>query len=120
MLELSDIRLTYPGAQVPSLCGASLRVRQGEAVALVGPNGAGKSSLARVLIGSVRPDEGEVLLDGKPVEPPALRRACGFVRQDPESQLVSSVVLDEVCFGPCNLGLSAKEVLERAREALGV
>ena len=129
MLQLSDARYAYAvssqadggataGERQPVLDGASLDVAPGELVCLVGPNGAGKSTLARALCGTVRLDSGFVLLDGKVATSAELHRAVGFVRQDPESQLVAPVVFDEVAFGPCSLGLPEAEIRSRVTKVL--
>ena len=129
LLQLSDARYAYAvssqadggataGERRPVLDGASLDVAPGELVCLVGPNGAGKSTLARALCGTVRLDSGSVLLDGKAATLAELHRAVGFVRQDPESQLVAPVVFDEVAFGPCSLGLPEAEIRSRVTKVL--
>lgn len=129
MLQLSDARYAYAvssqadggataGERRPVLDGASLDVAPGELYCLVGPNGAGKSTLARALCGTVRLDSGSVLLDGKAATSAELHRAVGFVRQDPESQLVAPVVFDEVAFGPCSLGLPEAEIRSRVTKVL--
>ena len=129
MLQLSDARYAYAvspqadggapaGERQQVLDGVSLDVAPGELVCLVGPNGAGKSTLARALCGTVRLDSGSVLLDGKAATSAELHRAVGFVRQDPESQLVAPVVFDEVAFGPCSLGLPEAEVRSRVAKVL--
>ncbi len=129
MLQLSDARYAYmvspqadggapAGERQPVLDGASLDVAPGELVCLVGPNGAGKSTLARALCGTVRLDSGSVLLDGKAATLAELHWAVGFVRQDPESQLVAPVVFDEVAFGPCSLGLPEAEIRSRVTKVL--
>lgn len=129
MLQLSEARYAYTvspqanggapaGERQPVLDGASLDVAPGELVCLVGPNGTGKSTLARVLCGTVRLDSGSVMLDGRAVTSAELHRAVGFVRQDPESQLVAPVVFDEVAFGPCSLGLPEAEIRSRVTKVL--
>ena len=129
MLQLSDARYAYmvspqadggapAGERQPVFDGASLDVAPGELVCLVGPNGAGKSTLARALCGTVQLDSGSVLLDGKGATSAELHRAVGFVRQDPESQLVAPVVFDEVAFGPCSLGLPEAEIRSRVTKVL--
>lgn len=129
MLQLSDARYAYmvspqadggapAGERQAVLDGASLDVAPGELVCLVGPNGAGKSTLARALCGTVQLDSGSVLLDGKGATSAELHRAVGFVRQDPESQLVAPVVFDEVAFGPCSLGLPEAEIRSRVTKVL--
>lgn len=126
MLDVVGVSYRFPvlGSEgrgdAPALVDASLSTGDSEVVALVGSNGAGKSTLARICSGSLAPDEGRVLLDGKEADPAALRREVGFVRQDPESQLVAPDVFDEVAFGPCNLGLPESEVRRRVTEALAL
>lgn len=104
----------YVGAGVDVLADASLAVAPGERVVVFGDNGSGKSTLGRLANGSLSPQAGEVLVDGAPPSPPLV----AVVRQDPFAQVVCSVVLDDVCLGPANLGLPRAEVLGRAHEAL--
>ena len=124
MLEVRKAELSYrlsgdSAAQPSALAATSLTLCPGEILALTGSNGAGKSTLARVVCGSLEPDNGQLVLDGTEVLPAELRLVAGFVRQDPESQLVAPDVFDEVAFGPCNLGLHEGEVRTRVAEALG-
>ncbi len=102
--------------------GAAARVGIGRArdalTLLVGATGSGKSTLMRLLAGLLAPDEGRSLLDGEPLVPARARGVVGLVFQDPESQLFADTVLDDVGFGPRNLGLSPSEATERAEEAL--
>ena len=113
MIEVSDACFSYGEGDV--LDHVSLSVGAGERVVLLGANGSGKSTLSRLLNGSLEPTSGSVLVDGRT---DGLARLVGYVRQDPRNQIVSSVVLDEVAFGPRNLGLSREEVLRRVDEAL--
>ena len=114
MIEVSDACFSYGEEDV--LDHVSLGVAAGERVVLLGPNGSGKSTLVRLINGSLAPSEGSVLVDGCSE---GLSRLVGYVRQDPRNQIVSSLVSDEVAFGPRNLGLSREEVLRRVDEALG-
>lgn len=136
MLEVRGARLGYlPGGE-PVLRGVDLSVAPGETVVLAGENGSGKSTLAslmcamRLLSEGAAPASGDgaacgaVIVDGH--DPAAgdaerleVRRLVGFVRQNPYDQLVSTLVEDEVAFGPRNLGLDAREVASRVGEALG-
>ena len=108
MLELRDVWYWYEGAAEPAVAGVSLVVRPGERVVVLGRNGSGKSTLARLACGGLVPAQGEVVSDGY----------VGYVRQDPRDQLVSEGVLDEVAFGPCNLGWPRDEVGRGVRGAL--
>ena len=94
-----------------------------EIVALCGPNGAGKSTLIEHLNGLMMPDVGRIQVFGKDLSKDNLseiRRLVGLVFQDADSQLFSPTVLDDVMFGPLNLGLSPKEAKERAEHALDI
>lgn len=114
MIEVCDASFSYDGA-ASALDHVSLCVAPGERVVLLGTNGSGKSTLSRLLNGSLAPTSGSVRVDGRA---DGLARLVGYVRQDPRNQIVSSVVLDEVAFGPRNIGLSREEVFAHADEAL--
>ena len=116
MLEAHDITYRYPRASKDVLRPTTLTVRSGELVVVYGLNGSGKSTLAHVLAGSFAPASGEVLVDGEPLE--RGRAQVGFVRQDPQSQLVCESVHDEVAFGPRNFDLPEDEVERRVTESL--
>ncbi|MCI5949814.1 MAG: energy-coupling factor transporter ATPase [Parolsenella sp.] len=125
--QLEDVRLSYDGGLTWALDGVSLRIEPGERICVLGSNGSGKSSLAQVLAGLVAPDEGTVELagrtcfDGSP-DPNAYRharRVTGLVFQNPEDQIVTSVVADDVAFGPENLGIERTDIARRVDEELG-
>lgn len=121
MIELRHASFCYAPGVAPALDDVSLTIAPGERVVLLGLNGSGKSTLARLLNGALRPSSGEVAVDGVVSSAETARelaRRVGFVRQDPRSQIVSSLVSDEVAFGPRNLGLSREEVRERVAGAL--
>ncbi len=99
------------------------RVYPKEIVALCGPNGAGKSTLIEHLNGLMMPDVGRVRIFGKDIDKrnvSDIRKLVGLVFQDPDSQLFSPTVLEDVMFGPVNLGLSPDDARKRAEWALGV
>ena len=116
MIEVRDVCFSYDGEK-NVVDHVSLTLGPGERVTLFGRNGSGKSTLARLLNGSLVPSSGSVSVDGQSER---LARLVGYVRQDPRNQIVSSVVSDEVAFGPRNLGLPRAEVLARVDEVLGV
>jgi cobalt/nickel transport system ATP-binding protein len=118
-IEVVDLRFSYPNGHV-ALGGVSFGVRGAESVALIGANGTGKSTLLLCIVGILR-GSGSVRVHGMEADPDniaSIRRRVGFVFQNPEHQLFSSSVLDDVVFGPLNLGLSKKDALARAEEAL--
>lgn len=120
LVEVRELRHAYPDGTL-ALDGPTFTLHHGEAVALVGANGAGKSTLLRHLNGSLRPTGGEVRVGELPVTPgtlPQIRRTVGMVFQDPDDMLFMPTVLEDVAFGPRNLGLSPAEADTRAREAL--
>ena len=104
------------------LRGVSLAVFPGEHLAIIGPNGSGKSTLARHLNGLLRPHRGTVLVRGRDTREPAalraIRQTVGMVFQHPESQMVATIVEDDVAFGPENLAVPSGELHARVREAL--
>lgn len=121
IVEARDIRHAYvPGR--PTLRGVSLNVGAGELVAIVGENGSGKTTLARHLNALVPLQAGELTVAGIRAGDPArvweLRRACGMVFQNPENQFVSTVVGEDVAFGPRNFGAAEKDVQLAASAAL--
>jgi cobalt transport protein ATP-binding subunit len=109
----------YPDG-TPALRGIELTVRVGERVALVGPNGAGKSTLLLHLNGMLR-GQGEVAVCGVPVTDKTLRRVralVGLVFQNPDDQLFSPTVAEDVAYGPLYMGLPKDEIRERVARAL--
>lgn len=121
MLEVKNVTVGYGDVEV--LSGASLSVAPGELVALVGDNGSGKSTLGRVMCAAQLVDGGSVVVDGhdpsvSELERLRVRALVGRVCQDPVDQIVSSLVFDEVAFGPRNLGLDDAEVKRRVLAAL--
>ena len=126
LLEARGLRFAYPGRQAGGaeevLRGADLRLGSSERLGLVGDNGSGKSTLLLLLLGLEHPTAGQVLLDGEPVRDAAgfaiLRRQVGLLFQNPDDQLFAPTVLEDVAFGPLNLGLSPNEAQDRAHETL--
>ena len=104
------------------LDGARLRLEPGERVALLGPNGAGKSTLLRALVGLEPAESGEIRAFGEAVRSEAdfraVRRRVGDLLQDPDDQLFCPTVIEDVAFGPLNLGLTEADAFARARDTL--
>ena len=114
VLSLDHVSYAYPGLAY-AVEDLSLCVSQGGWVVVVGPSGSGKSTLAALASGSLSPVSGQVTADDRDVRDPC---DVALVRQDPSSQFVSSLVEDDVAFGPRNLGLDADAIRTRVREAL--
>ena len=99
-----------------------LEIKEGEFLALLGHNGSGKSTLAKLINGLLIPGEGDVLVDGMNTKNEEeiwnIRRNAGMVFQNPDNQLVATIVEDEVAFGPENLGIEPAEIRKRVDKAL--
>ena len=122
MIELNEISYRYEGAQENALSGVSLTILDGEMLAIVGHNGSGKSTLAKHLNGLLTPDSGRVLVDGMDTGDEgkllSIRQRVGMVFQNPDNQLVTAIVEEDVGFGPENLGVPPAEIRERVDSAL--
>lgn len=119
-LDVRALYFHYPDGHT-ALNGAALTLRAGEKVALVGPNGAGKSTLMLHLNGILRAHSGEIWVNGLPLTSrnlPQIRAMVGLVFQNPDDQLFSPTVFDDVAFGPLHMGLPEAEVRARVDLAL--
>lgn len=126
--ELQHVRFSYDRGVTWALDDVSLTIHAGERMCLVGPNGSGKSTLARLIAGLTAPDDGRIVLLGHTVYAPqsgpdadayrAARRGIGMVFQNPEDQIVTTVVEDDVAFGPENLGIARERIGERITQTL--
>ncbi|MHB1382296.1 MAG: energy-coupling factor ABC transporter ATP-binding protein [Thermoleophilia bacterium] len=127
VFHVKDVRFNYD--DVPALQGVTFDIAGGELVALLGANGSGKSTLLKMLDGLIFPSAGAITAFGEPLDEAALkdegfsrsfRRRVGFVFQNPDVQLFSPTVLDEVAFGPLHLGLPADEVERRVEDTIHI
>ena len=121
-VDVRDLVYTYPDG-FEALKGITLSLARGEKVALIGPNGAGKSTLMLHLNGINFPTSGSVSIGGLAVNKANIGRVraeVGLVFQDPDDQLFSPTVYDDVAFGPVHMGLSKAEVDKRVTAALEV
>ena len=128
-IEIHNLVVDYPVKAADgstemfrALDRVNLTVERGEFLVIIGGNGSGKSTLARSLNALIPPTEGQVLVDGfdtsKEEEIMAIRRRAAMVFQNPDHQIVSTIVEDDIAFGPQNLGLPREEIKERVEEAL--
>lgn len=100
----------------------NLTIYKGEFIAIVGLNGSGKSTLAKMFNGLIVPDIGNVFIDGLSTKDSKsiweIRKKCGFVFQNPDNQIVASIVEEDIAFGPENLGFSSEKISQKVDEAL--
>ncbi len=134
LIQTENLTFTYPSdgmngmnfAADPVLHGVSLTIERGEYVAILGHNGSGKSTFAKLLNLILEPTGGKIYFDGQDITSPdmtdedvyALRRRVGMVFQNPDNQLVATLVEEDVAFGPENLGLEREEIRRRVDQAL--
>ena len=128
-IKTEDLHYSYKdddGADVPVLRGVSLDIKKGEYVALIGHNGSGKSTFAKLLNMILSPNSGKIFIGDLEITSPdfteddmfAVRRDVGMVFQNPDNQLVATIVEEDVAFGPENLGIESAEIRKRVDEAL--
>lgn len=121
MIECRGVSFSYDGA-VPALDGVDLNIEDGEFFCILGGNGSGKSTFAKHLNALLQPDAGTVCVNGMDASDPELvydiRSTAGMVFQNPDDQLVATLVEDDVAFGPENLGVESAQIAQRVREAL--
>ncbi len=121
MIEAQQVTFSYDD-ETPALQGVSLDIADGEFVCILGANGSGKSTFAKHLNALLTPDEGSVRVNGLDTADTAyvydIRSKVGMVFQNPDDQLVATLVEDDVAFGPENLGMSSEQIVEHVRRAL--
>lgn len=122
MIEIHNVSYAYEDAAAKALNNVSLTINDGEFVAVVGHNGSGKSTLAKHLNALLLPTEGKVLVDGMDTADEAdtlsIRQRVGMVFQNPDNQLVTTIVEEDVAFGPENIGVPGNEIRTRVDRAL--
>lgn len=121
-IEVKNVDFAYETDSDEILNDFSISIEKGSFVAILGHNGSGKSTLAKLLNGLNLPDKGKVLIDGidtadedKSIE---IRNKIGLVFQNPDNQIVSTIVEEDVAFGPENLGLERNEIRKRVDDSL--
>lgn len=122
MIEIKNISYRYGVEAEEALSEVSLTVKDGELLAVVGHNGSGKSTLAKHLNALLLPSTGSVLVDGMDTKDEevtlAIRQKVGMVFQNPDNQIVTTIVEEDVGFGPENMGVEPAEIRERVDAAL--
>jgi cobalt transport protein ATP-binding subunit len=120
LIEMRGLGFEFPDGH-RALDEVDLTIHEGDRVAIVGQNGAGKTTLIRHMNGILTPTAGEIFFRGQPIDPGIqtdLRSQIGIVFQDPDDQLFSPTLYEDVAFGPLNFGLSAQEIETRVTRAL--
>ncbi len=122
LLELEQISFTYPGARHPVLENIDFSLREGQKIGLIGTNGSGKTTLFHIIMGLLTPTAGRLFFQGRELQQKrdflALRRTIGLLFQDADDQLFSPTVIEDVAFGPLNLGATPGEARRRAEKTL--
>ncbi len=128
-IEIKDLSFSYEGEnegeRIPALYNIDLDIKKGEFVCILGRNGSGKSTLAKLINMILMPTCGSIMIDGVKVSPDmsedeviSLRKKVGMVFQNPDNQLVATIVEEDVAFGPENLGVESLEIRRRVDHAL--
>jgi cobalt/nickel transport system ATP-binding protein len=121
IIRLQGISFAYPGGP-PVLNGSDFGMRRGDRIGLVAPNGSGKTTLFHIIMGLLTPAAGSMEIFGRPVREEkdfvAVRQRIGLLFQDADDQLFSPTVLEDVAFGPLNMGKSKTEAIDISRRVL--
>ncbi|MBP3494852.1 MAG: energy-coupling factor transporter ATPase [Clostridia bacterium] len=132
LIKLENVSFKYPESELKennfAVNNVSLEINEGEFVAILGHNGSGKSTTAKLINMILTPDSGKIYVDGKDITSGEMkdkdvfevRKKVGMVFQNPDNQIVATVVEEDVAFGPENLGLPSQEIRNRVDEALDI
>lgn len=132
LIKLENVSFKYPNEEsfesLFAVNNVSLEIQEGEFVAILGHNGSGKSTTAKLINMILTPNEGKIYIDGKDITDPNMtdddifevRKKVGMVFQNPDNQIVATVVEEDVAFGPENLGVPSDEIRARVDEALEI
>lgn len=122
LIKLENICFSYPGSQSMVLDHLNLVIRKGDHIGMMAPNGSGKTTLLHTIMGLCRPESGNMEILGRQMKNEkdfvAIRSKIGLLFQDSDDQLFCPTVLDDVAFGPLNLGLSPEQAKKTARNVL--
>ena len=124
IIKVNDVSFEYitEESTLKAIDNLSLEVKKGEFVAIIGHNGSGKSTLSKNLNAILLPTEGNILIDGLDTREEEklwdIRQTAGMVFQNPDNQIVATIVEEDVAFGPENLGIEPKEIRKRVEESL--
>lgn len=123
MIKANNLKFSYDKSGF-ELGPLDLSITKGEFTVIIGHNGSGKSTLAKLFNGILKPNQGEILIDGLDTKKDELiwdiRRKAGMIFQNPDNQLVATIVEDDIAFGPENLGVPSAEIRTRVKEAVAL
>ncbi len=122
IIKLENISVSYPGSDNPVLNQLNLDIFRGDRIGLMAPNGSGKTTLLHTIMGLCKPDTGQIKIFGKRRQTEEdflpIRSRIGLLFQDSDDQLFCPTVLDDVAFGPLNLGLSRQKAIDVSQQTL--
>ncbi|CCK79641.1 CbiO2: cobalt import ABC-binding protein [Desulfobacula toluolica Tol2] len=122
VIKLEDICFFYPGSNEKVLDHLNLEIKKGDRIGMMAPNGSGKTTLLHTIMGLCKPDSGTITVFGNVLKNEKdflpVRSKIGLLFQDSDDQLFCPTVLDDVAFGPLNLGFSQHDAIEIARKTL--
>ncbi len=118
-LKIVNLSFSYPNSnKLKVLDNLSLEIGKGECVGIIGANGSGKTTLFNLISGLEKPDDGYIEVNQKPVIPNSFNKAIGYVFQNPDNQLFSLSVMEDICFAPMNIGVSKESAHQKALKIL--
>lgn len=122
IIKLENISYAYPGSEILVLRNLNLEINRGDRIGMIAPNGSGKTTLLHTIMGLCIPESGSIRIFGKELKEEKdfipLRSRIGLLFQDSDDQLFCPTVVDDVAFGPLNLGYSKAEALDIAQKTL--
>lgn len=132
IIKMENVTYTYPGDEniknTYAVNNLSFEINEGEFVAILGHNGSGKSTTAKLMNMILKPDSGKIYINGKDITDDKItendvyevRKSVGMVFQNPDNQIVATIVEEDIAFGPENLGIEPAEIRRRVNEALEI
>jgi len=122
IIHLEDISFSYPGSSTKVLDGLNLKISSGDRIGLMAPNGSGKTTLLHTIMGLCRPESGTIKIFDTPMNTEkdfsSIRTRVGLLFQDSDDQLFCPTVMEDVAFGPLNMGLGRKASVAKAESVL--
>lgn len=122
LIEVNNVEFKYHGQTEPALKDINLKVEKGDFISIIGANGSGKSTLAKLLNVLLRPDQGNIIVEDHDTKEKdriwEIRKNVGMVFQNPDNQIVATMVEDDVAFGLENIAVPSEEIRKRVDHAL--